>query len=53
MKVKIPLLLVVLIAAAAGYMLGTESGREQRDMLLEKMGRGGGGGDVADALTDA
>lgn len=48
MKVKIPLLLIVMIAAAAGYLLGTESGRSQRDVILVKLGRGDsgdGGGD--------
>lgn len=38
MKVKgVGVLMVV--ALVAGYLLGTESGREQRDRLLIKLGR--------------
>lgn len=39
MKVKVPLALLVLLAAALGYMLGTEGGRKQRDVILVKVGR--------------
>lgn len=39
MKVKIPLGLLVVLAAALGYMLGTEGGRKQRDVILVKVGR--------------
>ena len=39
MKVKIPLVLLLLIATAVGYALGTENGRAQRDAMLTKMGR--------------
>jgi hypothetical protein len=39
MKVKIPLVLLLLIATALGYALGTESGRTQRDVILVKLGR--------------
>ena len=38
MKVKVPLLLLLLLAAAVGYLLGTESGRAQRDVLLVRLG---------------
>lgn len=38
MKVTVPLFLLVL-ATIAGYMLGTEAGRAQRDVLLVKLGR--------------
>lgn len=38
MRVKIPLLLL-LLAAAIGYLLGTERGRSQRDVILVKLGR--------------
>lgn len=39
MKVKIPLALVLLLALSLGYLLGTEAGRAQRDMILVKVGR--------------
>jgi len=38
MKVKVPLMLLVLVALL-GYVLGTEKGRSQRDVLLVKIGR--------------
>ena len=34
MKVKITLGLLLLLASAMGYLLGTEAGREQRDNLI-------------------
>ena len=34
MKVKIPLGLLLVLASAVGYLLGTEAGREQRDNLI-------------------
>lgn len=34
MKVKIPLGLMLLLASAFGYLMGTEAGREQRDNLI-------------------
>jgi cobalamin biosynthesis protein CobD/CbiB len=34
MKVKIPLALLLLLASAMGYLMGTEAGREQRDSLI-------------------
>jgi len=39
MKVTVPLVLVLILAAAFGYLLGTESGRERRDVILVKLGR--------------
>lgn len=39
MKVKIPLALVLLLAISLGYLLGTEAGRSQRNMILVKVGR--------------
>ncbi|MGI9624249.1 MAG: hypothetical protein ACR2PK_15550 [Acidimicrobiales bacterium] len=39
MKVKVSLLFLLMLAAALGYLLGTEGGRAQRDMLLIKLGR--------------
>ena len=34
MKAKLPLGLLLLIASAMGYLMGTEAGREQRDALI-------------------
>ena len=34
MKTKLPLGLLLLIASAMGYLMGTEAGREQRDALI-------------------
>lgn len=34
MKVRIPLGLLLILASAVGYLLGTEAGREQRDNLI-------------------
>jgi len=59
MKVKIPLVLLLLIASAIGYAIGTENGRAQRDAMLTKMGRKdaidpvGAAETVADAAADA
>jgi hypothetical protein len=39
MKVKFPLAVILLLALTLGYVLGTENGRAQRDMILVKMGR--------------
>lgn len=39
MKVKVPLGLLLLLAAAIGYMYGTEDGRKRRDVILVKVGR--------------
>jgi len=36
-------LLVLAIGAALGYLLGTESGRQQKETLLVKLGRGSDG----------
>ena len=38
MKVTIPLMLLLLLAAAIGYLIGTENGRAQRDLILVKLG---------------
>lgn len=38
MKVTIPIGLLLIIAVMA-YLLGTESGRSQRDVVLVKLGR--------------
>jgi hypothetical protein len=39
MKVKIPLVLLLLLAGALGYLFGTERGRGQRDAVMARMGR--------------
>jgi hypothetical protein len=39
MKVKLPLATLLLLALVVGYVLGTENGRAQRDMILVKLGR--------------
>ena len=39
MNVKAPLGLILLLAAAVGYLLGTEAGREQRDRMLARARR--------------
>jgi len=39
MKVKVPLAVLLMLALALGYVLGTENGRTQRDMILVKLGR--------------
>lgn len=57
MKVKIPLFVVIVLAMAVGYLMGTENGRLQRDVILVKLGRGpepDGDGDAdAEAETAA
>jgi len=42
---------VLLIGLAVGYLLGTESGREKRELILVKLGRGSD--DVADIVDEA
>jgi hypothetical protein len=39
MKVTVPIA-ALLLAAAVGYILGTETGRARRDDLLVRLGRG-------------
>lgn len=52
MKVTIPIGLLVIVAVLA-YLLGTESGRSQRDVVLVKLGRkdAGGATDAEDAAA--
>ncbi len=62
MKVKVPLILLLLLAAAVGYLLATEKGRGQRDQIIVKVRERRGGEapsestdetiDVTDAVTD-
>jgi hypothetical protein len=43
MKVKVPLILLLLLAAAVGYLLATEKGRGQRDQIIVKVRERRGG----------
>ena len=58
MKVKVPLILLLLLAAAVGYLLATEKGRGQRDQIIVKIRERRGGeapfesADVAGAAAD-
>jgi hypothetical protein len=53
MKVKIPLVLLLLIAGAVGYLLGTDAGRAQRDVILVKLGKKEEGDSLEAAATGA
>jgi hypothetical protein len=48
MNVKLPLGILLMVAAILGYLLGTESGRQRRDSLVRMAGRE----DATDELTD-
>ncbi len=45
-------LLVLAIGAAIGYLLGTESGREQKELILVKLGRGDSGDGVDTVIEE-
>lgn len=53
MKVKIPLLALLLLAGLAGYLLGTEAGNAQRDRLLVLLGRKDAEADAALDIAEA
>lgn len=53
MKVTVPLALVLILATAVGYLVGTESGRQRRDLLLAKLGRARGEVEAAVEATEA
>lgn len=53
MKVKVPLFVLLLLAVALGYMLGTEDGRQRRDQLLVKLGRKEAEAEAAIDLAEA
>lgn len=53
MKVKVPLLVLLLLAAAVGYLLGTEKGRRQRDLIVNKVLRREVIDELADTLEEA
>lgn len=49
---------VLLIGLAVGYLLGTEQGREKKELILVKLGRGDGGldetiADAAESIAEA
>ena len=50
MKAKIPLGLLLLLASAMGYLMGTEAGRERRDALIRIIRRQN---DVLEAEAEA
>jgi len=55
MKVKVPLMLLLVLAAVVGYLLATEKGRGQRDQIIvnvRERRRGEASSDSAD-VTDA
>lgn len=37
MKVKVPLMLLLTLVASAAYVLGTEKGRHQRDVVVARV----------------
>jgi len=51
MKVTIPVGVLVLVAILA-YLLGTESGRAQRDVVMVKLGRGDSDAGTESAVDD-
>ena len=53
MKVTIPLGLLLMVAIALGYLLGTESGRQQRDSLIRVIRREEAIEAVEDAVAEA
>ena len=53
MNVKIPIGIVLVMAAVLGYLLGTEAGRQQRDNLLSKVRREEAIDDVVEAVDEA
>ncbi len=53
MNVKVPLVLLLVLAAAVGYLLGTEKGRGQRDMVVGKIRERTSATDVVDLTEPA
>lgn len=52
MKVKIPLVLLLIVAAVVGYVLGTENGRQQRDAVIVRFRKQGPVEEAAEAASD-
>jgi hypothetical protein len=53
MNVKLPLGMLLMVAAVLGYLLGTESGRQQRDSLVRKVRREEAIDELIEAVDDA
>jgi hypothetical protein len=53
MNVKLPLGMLLMVAAILGYLLGTESGRQQRDSLVRKVRREESIDELIEAVDDA
>ncbi|MGI9611328.1 MAG: hypothetical protein ACR2QO_00345 [Acidimicrobiales bacterium] len=52
MKVKVPLLLLLILAAAVGYSLGTEKGRQQRSAVVGRIRNRGTIDEAAEEVFD-
>lgn len=52
MKVKVPLLLLLILAASVGFLLGTEKGRQQRDAVVGRIRNRGALDDAASEASD-
>jgi hypothetical protein len=53
MNVKLPLGILLMVAAILGYLLGTESGRQQRDSLVRRVRREEAIDELIEAVDDA
>ena len=53
MNVKLPLGILLMMAAILGYLLGTESGRQQRDSLVRKIRREESIDELIEAVDEA
>ena len=53
MNVKLPLGILLMMAAILGYLLGTESGRQQRDSLVRKLRREESIDELIEAVDEA
>ena len=52
MKVKVPLGILLVMATVLGYLLGTESGRQQRDSLMRVIRREEAADESIEAVDD-
>ena len=53
MKVKLPLGILLAVAAVLGYLMGTEAGRQQRDSLLRRVRREEATDELIETVDDA